>query len=344
MSAPIAEWNEERRSAWLYGQVAVAERDARRRRMFEDLREAALRQAGHWEQRAREQGATLPEPWRPDPRSRLVARLVRLLGPRACRPLLAALKVRGLSVYGPKAQPTAEGHVMPRSLDEFGARHRARGGGNLRAAVFGVNDGLVSNASLILGFAGANVEPRTLVLSGVAGLLAGAFSMAAGEYVSVRSQRELYEYQIGLERKELDEYPDEEAEELALIYSARNVPLEEARRLVKHLMSDREIALDVLAREELGLDPDGLGSPWGAGLWSFLSFALGAALPLVSLFLAEGPTAVLATAIVTAAALFGVGASLTLFTGRNALLSGLRMLTIGAAAGLATWSLGRLLG
>lgn len=344
MSAPIAEWNEERRSAWLYERVARAERDAVRRQLFDSLRVAALRQAERWAVRLREAGVEPPTDWRPDVRARAVARLLALFGPRACRPLLAALKVRGLSVYGARAHPAEGGHVMPRSLDDFGARHRTRGGGNLRAAVFGASDGLVSNASLILGFAGASVEPQTLVLSGVAGLLAGAFSMAAGEYISVRSQRELYEYQIGLERAELDEYPQEEAEELALIYAARGLPIERARELVRTLMSDRTAALDVLAREELGLDPDALDSPWGAGLSSFLAFAVGAALPLAPLFFVEGPNAVRATALVGAAALFGIGALLSLFTGRSALWSGLRMLLIGTAAGTATWVIGTLVG
>jgi VIT1/CCC1 family predicted Fe2+/Mn2+ transporter len=292
----------------------------------------------------RESGVEPPREWRPDVRARAVAQLVGVFGPRACRPVLAALKVRGLSVYGARAHPSEGGHVMPRSLDDFGARHRTRGGGNLRAAVFGASDGLVSNASLILGFAGASVEPRTLLLSGVAGLLAGAFSMAAGEYVSVRSQRELYEYQIGLERAELDEYPEEEAEELALIYAARGLPIERARELVTYMMRDREAALDVLAREELGLDPDALDSPWGAAFASCLSFAAGAALPLAPLLLLEGASALPATALVTAAALFGIGAVLSLFTGRSALWSGLRMLGIGAAAAAATWSLGYLMG
>lgn len=344
MSAPRAEWNEERRSAWLYERVARAERDAVRRQLFEALREAALRQAQHWAARMRAAGVEPPAEWRPDVRARAVARLVALFGPRACRPVLAALKVRGLSVYGGRAHPAEGGHVMPRSLDDFGARHRTRGGGNLRAAVFGASDGLVSNASLILGFAGASVEPQTLVLSGVAGLLAGAFSMAAGEYISVRSQRELYEYQIGLERAELDEYPEQEAEELALIYAARGLPIERARELVAHIMSDREAALDVLAREELGLDPEALDSPWAAAITSFLAFAVGAAIPLAPLFAFGCAQAVLATGIVSAVALFAVGASLSLFTGRGALWSGLRMLLIGAAAGAATWGIGALIG
>ena len=174
--------------------------------------------------------------------------------------MLAALKVRGLSAYD--ARPAA-GHVMPTSIADIGRRHKGFGGGNLRAAVFGVNDGLVSNTSLIMGVAGANAGADFVVTSGVAGLLAGALSMAAGEYVSMRSQREMFEYQIGLERDELGEYPDEEAEELALIYAARGMEIEEARRITRELVKNPDAALDALAREELGLNPDDLGSPWG---------------------------------------------------------------------------------
>jgi vacuolar iron transporter family protein len=344
MDATTPEWTHEQRSAWLYGVVASTERDPTRRALFESLRTAALSQAAIWAAKSRERGAVPPAVWTPDLRSRLVAALVRRLGPRACRPMLAALKVRGLSVYGPRAAPAETGHVMPRSLDDFGQRHHTRGRGNLRAAVFGVNDGLVSNASLILGVAGATQDPGTLVLSGVAGLLSGACSMAAGEYVSVRSQRELFEYQIGLERAELDEYPKEEAEELALIYNARGLPMDKARELVSAVMRDRESALDALAREELGLDPDDLGSPWGAATASFLSFAVGAVLPLAPLLWFSAPNALLGSIGVAAAALFAVGAALSLFTGRGALQSGLRMLLIGSAAGLVTWLIGRAVG
>jgi VIT1/CCC1 family predicted Fe2+/Mn2+ transporter len=228
---------------------------------------------------------------------------------------------------------------------QVGVRHKGYGGGNLRAAVFGVNDGLVSNTSLIMGVAGASVGADLVVTSGVAGLLAGALSMAAGEYISMRSQREMFEYQIGLERDELKEYPDEEAEELALIYAARGMDLERARTMSHELMKNPEHALDALAREELGLNPDDLGSPWGAAIFSFLAFAAGAILPLVP-FLLGLPlgSAVTVAAAIAGVALFGVGAALRLFTGRNAWIGGLRMVAIGGGAGAVTWFIGSLLG
>jgi VIT1/CCC1 family predicted Fe2+/Mn2+ transporter len=278
----------------------------------------------------------------PSPRARLAARLARALGPRRVRPMLAALKVRGLSAYDSRP---ATGHAMPTSVAQMERRHKGYGGGNLRAAVFGVNDGLVSNASLIMGVAGASAGAGSVITAGVAGLLAGALSMAAGEYISMRSQREMFEYQIGLERDELGEYPEEEAEELALIYATRGMDLEEARRITRALVKNPEAALDALAREELGLNPDDLGSPWGAAIFSFLAFAAGAVLPLVP-FLVGLPlgTALVVSAVVAGIALFGVGAALSLFTGRRAFAGGLRMVLIGGGAGAVTWLIGNLLG
>jgi VIT1/CCC1 family predicted Fe2+/Mn2+ transporter len=255
--------------------------------------------------------------------------------------VLAAMKVRGLSVYT-HAQP---GHPRPTSIEDMQARHRnVATGGNLRAAVFGVNDGLVSNCSLILGVAGAAASNNMIVLSGVAGLLAGAFSMAAGEWVSVRSQREMFEHQIGLERKELAEYPAEEAQELALIYEARGLPADEAAALATSTVADPVKALDTLAREELGLNPDELGSPWGAAISSFLSFALGALIPLAPFLFVRGEAALPTSIGITAVALFAVGAATSLFTGRSAMRDGVRMLAIGGGAGAVTYAIGKLLG
>ena len=193
--------------------------------------------------------------------------------------------------------------------------------------------------------AGAAASTEFVLTSGVAGLLAGALSMAAGEYVSVRSQREMFEYQIGLERDELREYPEEEAEELALIYETRGVDLDEARRITRELVKNESAALDALAREELGLDPDDLGSPWGAAMFSFVAFAAGAALPLMPfVFGWGGGRTVLVAAGLAGIALFLVGAALSLFTGRDALRGGLRMVLIGGGAGAVTWLIGRMLG
>lgn len=330
-------WHEEKRSAYLYRVMAEAEAGTPRAELFSGLAAEAENQAEIW---ARQAGPAVPE-YAPDLRARMVAALVRRYGPRPLRSVLVAMKVRGLSVYS----HAAPGHPLPTTLEEVGKRHRAvSGGGNLRAAVFGVNDGLVSNASLMLGVAGASANNSIILLSGVAGLLAGAFSMAAGEYVSVRSQREMFEHQIGLERYELAQYPEEEAEELALIYAARGLPRDDAQKLAKALIADPAQALDTLAREELGLNPEDLGSPWGVAIFSFLSFAAGALVPLLPFFALGGERALLVSIVFTALTLFGVGAVISLFTGRSALRDGLRMLAIGAAAGALTYAIGKLLG
>jgi len=339
-STDLDSWFHERESAWLYRIVAAAEPDSRKSQLFLSLAAAAEDQAVRWEAIAAE-AKTPVGTFKPSLRARIVARLVRRLGPRSLRGVLAAMKLRGLSIY---SSPVVS-HAMPTSASEVGARHRSSVGGNLRAAVFGINDGLVSNASLVMGIAGAGAGSPFVLMTGVAGLLAGALSMAAGEYVSVRSQRELYEYQIALERAEVAEYPEEEAEELALIYHARGVGLAEAREMSRTLLARPEQALDVLAREELGLNPDDLGSPWGAAGFSFASFAVGAALPLTPFVAgAVGARAVIEAAAVALVALFTVGLALSLFTGRGALRGALRMVLIGGGAGLVSYGVGHALG
>jgi VIT1/CCC1 family predicted Fe2+/Mn2+ transporter len=338
----VKNWFEEKQSAWLYRVVTKAETDPRKSTLFAELADAAESQARIWEKELEKDRGRVPA-FQPSLRARLVAQLIRVLGPRAVRPILIAMKVRGMSVY--QGMPVLGGHPMPTAVSEIGGRHKSvEAGGNMRAAVFGVNDGLVSNASLIMGVAGATADLHVIYLTGIAGLLAGAFSMAAGEYVSMRSQRELFEYQIGLEREELEEYPLEEQEELALIYSARGLSKEQADDVAAELMKDKEQALDPLAREELGLNPADLGSPWGAAWSSFLSFGVGGAVPLLPFLFDGGRHVMAAVIIITAIALFLVGSALSLFTGKDAWWSGLRMVLIGGGAGLVTFLVGRLLG
>ncbi len=334
----VDSWYHEKESAWLYRQVAAAEPDPNKRDLFLRLSAAAESQAAKWQQ----QPGAIAAQFTPSLRARIVARLLAHFEARSLRPVLAAMKLRGLSIY---SAPPASGHVMPTSLEQVGARHRSAVGGSLRAAVFGVNDGLVSNVSLVLGVAGAGVSAATALTAGAAGLLAGALSMASGEYVSVRSQREMFEYQMDLERAELAEYPEEEAEELALIYHARGLELGQAREVSRALLANPQQALDVLAREELGLNPDDLGSPWRAASASFVTFAAGAVVPLIPFLAGFGGThAVEASAVLTLLALFGVGLGLSLFTGRDALRGALRMVLIGGAAGAASFLLGKALG
>ena len=341
---PLESWTEEQRSAFLYRACADAESGTVRAELFRRLAGEAEAQAAIWRAQLTSRGHPAPGPFMPDARTRLVASLVQWLGPRRLKNVLAAMKVRGMAVYG-AALPSEPGHAAPPAGSLFERRHRGLGGGgNLRAAVFGVNDGLVSNASLILGVAGATSDLKVVVLTGVAGMAAGAFAMAAGEYVSVQSQRELYEYQIALERDELKQYPEAEAQELALIYAAKGLPAKQADRLAKRLVADPENALDTLAREELGLNPAELGSPLGAALSSLSAFGAGALVPLAPYLLGGGSNALGWMIGLTAAGLFSVGATLSLFTGRHAVFSGVRMLGLGLFAGGVTFLLGRLLG
>jgi vacuolar iron transporter family protein len=339
-------WGHEMESVFLYRVVAEVERSEERRALFTKLAGEAEAQAAIWTEEIRKTDGRPPEPYVPDARVRIVAALVRRFGPRRMKSVLAAMKVRGMSVYS-SANGSLTSHPMPHSVEEIGRRHRGGiAGGNLRAAVFGASDGLVSNACLILGVAGAAGGGHTVLVSGVAGLLAGAFSMAAGEYVSVRSQREMFEYQIGAERDELAKYPHEEAAELSLIYQARGLGKEDADRMSTRIVANPGYALDTLAREELGLDPGSLGSPIGAAAFSFGAFAVGAAVPLAPFVFAAraGGAALVAAIALTAIALFGVGCATSLFSGRGTVRGGLRSLLIGAAAGAVTFGIGRLLG
>ncbi|MES2210320.1 MAG: VIT1/CCC1 transporter family protein [Chloroflexota bacterium] len=225
--------------------------------------------------------------------------------------------------------------------------HRSSHSGTLRAVIFGVSDGLVSNLALVMGVAGANVAiggGRFVLLAGIAGLLAGAFSMAAGEYISMQSQRELFERQIALERAELEAMPEEEEAELAAVYQAKGFTPDEARTIAHRMFSDPAHALDTLIREELGLDPDELGSPWGAAFGSFVAFAIGAAIPVVPYFFGAGYGAFVVAAAASLIGLFVVGAGVSLLTGRSLLFSGARQVGIGAAAAAVTYAVGSIIG
>lgn len=323
-------WWEEKRSAYLYSVMAENERNLLHQKLFIDLRAAAEKQALAWEMKMKNTGLALPAKFIPDLRTRLVVCLLKVLGTENMHHILSAMKIRGMSVF-----------------KQYHSEHRhtsLSASSNLRAAVFGINDGLISNMSLILGVAGANANQHFIILAGIAGLLAGACSMGAGEYISVRSQREVFEYQIAIEKKELEEYPDEEKEELSLIYQARGLSQEEANKLAKFMIDNPETGLDALAREELGLNPEDLVSPYGAMFSSFFSFALGALIPLLPFLTGSHPFNLYISIGATAITLFAIGAVLSLFTNRSPFLLGIRMLLIGSLAGALTFVIGKMLG
>jgi VIT1/CCC1 family predicted Fe2+/Mn2+ transporter len=222
--------------------------------------------------------------------------------------------------------------------------HRDIQGGSARAAVFGVSDGLVSNVSLILGVAGAAPAAGVVRLAGLAGLISGAVSMAAGEYVSMKAQAELLERELDMERIELRRNPQLETAELTEIYTSRGIGAEQARSLAEQVMKDPDRALEVHAREELGIDPGSLGSPVRAAVTSFLAFAVGAVVPLVPWFFSRGGAALVGSVVLGVLGAIAVGTALARFTGRSALRSALRQLLIASMAAGVTWVVGSVVG
>jgi VIT1/CCC1 family predicted Fe2+/Mn2+ transporter len=299
-------------------------------------------------------------------RTRALAFLARRFGPQFVLPVIQTLERSDTTQYDRQpdavaaglpadershsriiaaAARPAHGGVSGGTLARLEGRHRSVGGNALRAAVLGANDGLVSNLSLVMGVAGAELAPRAILVTGVAGLLAGACSMAMGEWLSVNSARELAKQQIAVEADELREFPEEEKQELVLIYEAKGLSQQQAKILADRIISDKDTALDTLTREELGIDPQDLGgSAWVAGATSFLLFALGAIFPVAPFFFLSGAVAIEASLAVSALVMFAIGAGTTLFTGRGALFSGTRQLAIGLGAAAITFFLGKLIG
>ena len=352
----------ERNAAALYQAMAEADPLAPAAKLYTKLADTERRHATHWEQRLRDAGVAVPAA-RLNWRTCVLGWLARRWGPALVLPTLADIERDAGSEYAGDPDQAAQqmarderGHArMFRALADgtqisggdvakLEGRHKA-GGNALRAAVLGANDGLLSNFSLIMGVAGAQATGGTLLVTGLAGLVAGACSMALGEWLSVQSARELYAHQINIEADELAEAPEEEQEELALIYQAKGLPAAEAQQLAARLLSDQDHALDTLVREELGIDPKELGgSAWEAAGASFLLFALGAVIPLLPFLFTKGLAGVLWSAAASAVGLFAIGAAITLMTGRSALWSGLRQVLIGLAAAAITYLLGHLVG
>jgi VIT1/CCC1 family predicted Fe2+/Mn2+ transporter len=350
----VANWHHELDAADLYTYLAGREPDEERKAVLLEMAQAEVRHAEVMERGLRQLGIDLPA-HKMGAQTRAIKTIARLFGNRIVYPLLHGMEISGTAEYAAQDEATAalapEERSHARVLGTLSREsavserwHRSGGGGTLRASVFGISDGLLSNLSLIMGFAGATVESNVILLAGLAGMLAGASSMAAGEYVSMRAQRELFERQIDLESAELAVTPEAEAEELALIYRAKGVPEDEARRLAERLARDPRIALDTLVREELGLDPGELGSPWGAAIGSFLAFGVGAMIPVLPFFFGATWGLIALSCVLAGTAAFAVGASLSIFTGRNFLVSGARQLLIGAVAAALTFGLGKIIG
>jgi vacuolar iron transporter family protein len=351
-------------SAAQYHAMAEVEPDADVARVYRELAAVEERHVTFWEDRLREHGVE-PGPRRASWRARVLSWYARRFGARAILSVVADREAVGRNDYAVQPE-TAHTHMPAQErsharvlavllrrpqgasggeLARVEGRHRNVGGNALRAAVLGANDGLCSNLALVMGVAGAAEGGRAIVVAGLAGLLAGAFSMALGEWISVTSSRELAERELRIERDELAASPEDERQELQLIYEAKGVPPAEAAQLSATLLRDPASALDVLAREELGLDPDELGgSARTAAITSFALFSAGAVIPVAPFLVGGGAAAFVTSIALSGAALFGIGAAITIFTGRSAVRSGVRQLVLGLAAAGLTFGLGSALG
>jgi vacuolar iron transporter family protein len=353
---------DEMNGAALYDALADAEKDDRLAEVYRRLANVERRHADRWRKKLEDAGEVLPN-FRVSWRTRTLGWIARRFGSNTVLPSVQTLEKADTNKYA--TQPDARDfHGEERShsrviqmmssmrggfagaeVMRLEGRHRSTGGNALRAAVLGANDGLVSNLSLVMGVAGAAMSERTILITGLAGLLAGAGSMALGEWLSVQSSRELYRHQLQTEEEELLMAPEEEEEELALIYQARGLGEQQAREFAARMMSNPDTALETLAREELGIDPGELGgSAWEAAITSFVLFSLGAIVPVIPFFFADGMTAVALSVVFSTIALFTVGAAITLFTGRPVLFSGSRQVVFGLIAAALTFGIGRLVG
>jgi VIT1/CCC1 family predicted Fe2+/Mn2+ transporter len=351
--------------AALYRALADAEADPRLKQVYGRLAAVEEAHAEFWRKQLDRIGARagrLGLGWR----TRALAWLARRFGPQFVLPTINRLEQRDSGQYDAQAEavagglPAAErsharvvqaiesstpGGLQGSALARLEGRHRAMGGNALRAAVLGANDGLVSNLSLVMGVAGAAVAERTILLTGLAGLVSGACSMAMGEWLSVNSSREFYQKQIDIEKSELEHAPEEEVEEIVLIYEAKGLPRPQAEALAQQMMANKDTALDTLVREELGIDPDSHGgSAWTAAASSFLLFSVGAVFPVAPFLLLGGRAAVIASLLASGVALAAIGAGTSLFTGRSVAFSAFRQLLIGYLAAAITYGIGMLAG
>ncbi len=356
-------YDDEHSSAMLYSTLAEVEKDKRLAEVYRRIAETELHHADDWAEKIKAAGGKTPV-FRPSWRTRSLVWLARRFGPSLVLPTIQNMEQTGVNDYS--AQPGASammgqershaflitqitrgmrGGMEGSALAQLEGRHRSAGGNALRAAVLGANDGLVSNLSLVMGVAGATMNNRTVLITGLAGMLAGSISMALGEWLSVQSSRELYHHQIQVEAMEIEQAPEEEAEELALIYELRGISRETAQTMANQILSDRSSAVETLAREELGIDPNELGgSAWEAAITSFLLFTLGAIIPVAAFTFLTGTTAIVVSILFSIVGLFALGAVITLFTGRTVLYSGARMVVFGLIAAAITFGIGRLIG
>ena len=357
-------WQKEIDGSFQYRALANAEKNEKLAEVYKKLALSEERHAAIWEEKLKEAGAALP-PRRPSWRATTLGRLAKWFGPQFVLSSIVGNEAADSRAYDD--QPEAETSAMAAEeksharllVKVSGAasgntgnavamaegRHRATGGNALRAAVLGANDGLLSVFSLVMGVAGANLPGHEVLIAGIAGTLAGSGSMALGEWLSVQSSRELYTHQINIEAEEISEHPEEEQEELALIYQSKGIPEERAHEMAVRIMEDKASSLDTLAREELGIDPGALGgSAYEAAFTSFFLFAFGALFPMLPFVFLSGNTAIYVSVVTSTLGLFLFGAAITLMTGQNVWYSGIRQVLVGIAAAGLTYGVGKLIG
>lgn len=356
-------WLEEKNAGFIYSSIAENEKDKNLAEIYARMAEMENKHAAHYENEILRLGGKIPE-FSPSFRTKVLVWLANKVGPAAILPGLQAKEQEGTIAYlyeGNNPEFAGDEQLHARMLSQLSSvtkggmsgdalaqlegRHRMTGGNALRAAVLGANDGMVSNLSLVMGVAGASMNNQAILIAGIAGLLAGAISMALGEWLSVQSSRELYINQIEIEKEEIEQSPEEETEELSLIYQARGLDKKQADITAKQIISNRESAVNTLAREELGINPEELGgSAWEASITSFILFAIGAIVPLFPYFFLSGPKAVVGSIASSIIGLFILGSIITLFTGKSVIRSGLRMVIFGMIAAGITFGIGRLIG
>lgn len=350
--------------AALYSVLAETEKQPQMAEVYRKLVASEEKHAAAWEKKLEELKFSIP-PRKPTWRAATMIWLAKRFGPQFVLPTITSHEKADSQAYD--GQPDMEAGEFSRdeksharllsmashstgglsggSVAQLEGRHKAGGGNALRAAVLGANDGLVSILSLTMGVAGATNSRPAILIAGLAGVLAGAGSMALGEWLSVQSSRELYEHQIKIEAEEIADSPEEEQEELALIYQSKGLPEDRAKELASHMMADKDSILDTLTREELGIDPEELGgSAYEAAFTSFFLFAFGAFFPILPYLIWSGTTAILLSLVVSAVGLFIIGAAITLMTGRSVWFSGTRQVLVGIAAAALTYGIGKLIG
>jgi len=350
--------------AALYLALAESEKQPQMSELYKRLAASEEKHAAAWEKKLEALKVAIPAR-SPSQRAQILIWLAKRFGPQFILPTIAGNEKADSNAYDGQSDEEARkfskdeksharmlsvaanstGGISGGSVAQLEGRHRAGGGNALRAAVLGANDGLVSILSLVMGVAGATNSNSAVLIAGLAGVLAGAGSMALGEWLSVQSSRELYENQLKIEAEEIAETPEEEQEELALIYQSKGLPEDRARELASHMMADKDSILDTLAREELGIDPEELGgSAYEAAITSFFLFAIGAIFPIFPFFFWSGTTAIYMSLAISGVGLFIIGAGITLMTGRSIWFSGTRQVLVGLAASILTFGIGKLIG